>query len=88
MMDNFDKEEIKKLKKDKNYEEIYQKYGQKVYIKNVSSRYKKEDLKKLSKEGRYMDIYNKYGRDTYNKYLVQAQAREIRETKGLLSSIL
>ena len=88
MMDNFDKEEIKKLKKDKNYEEIYQKYGQKVYIKNVSSRYKKEDLKKLSKEGRYMDIYNKYGRDTYNKYLVQAQAREIREAKGLLSSVL
>ena len=88
MMDNFDKEEIKKLKKDKNYEEIYQKYGQKVYIKNVSSRYKKEDLKKLSKEGRYMDIYNKYGRDTYNKYLVQAQAREIREEKGLLSSVL
>ena len=35
-----------------------------------------------------MDIYNKYGRDTYNKYLVQAQAREIREAKGLLSSVL
>ena len=88
MMDNFDKEEIKKLKKDKNYEEIYQKYGQKLYIKNASTRYKREDLKKLSKEGRYMDIYNKYGRDTYNKYLVQAQAREIREEKGLLSSVL
>lgn len=88
MMNDFDKEEIKKLKKDKNYEEIYQKYGQKVYIKNASSRYKREDLKKLSKEGRYMDIYNKYGRDTYNKYLVQAQAREIREAKGLLSSVL
>lgn len=87
-MNDFDKEEIKKLKKDKNYEEIYQKYGQKVYIKNASSRYKREDLKKLSKEGRYMDIYNKYGRDTYNKYLVQAQAREIREAKGLLSSVL
>ena len=76
------------IKKEVFYEEIYQKYGQKVYIKNVSSRYKREDLKKLSKEGRYMDIYNKYGRDTYNKYLVQAQAREIREEKGLLSSVL
>ena len=87
-MDKISREEIKKLKKEKNYEEIFQKYGQKEYINNTPSSYIKKDLKKMSKEGRYMDIYYKYGRKIYNKYLVQAKAREIREAKGLLSSIL
>lgn len=36
------KEEIKRLKKEKNYEEIYRKFGSKEYVKNTPSSYRKK----------------------------------------------
>jgi hypothetical protein len=53
--------DIKKLKEQQNYDEIYKKYGRNVYIKYVPKKYRKVELKKLKKEKRYFDIYNKYG---------------------------
>lgn len=82
------KEEIKRLKKEKNYEEIYRKFGSKEYVKNTPSFYRKKDLNKLVKEGKFEDIYSKYGKKVYNNLLSRAKYQEIKENKGRKSAIL
>ncbi len=82
------KEEIKRLKKEKNYEEIYRKFGSKEYVKNTPSSYRKKDLNKLVKEGKFEDIYGKYGKKVYNNLLSRAKYQEIKENKGRKSAIL
>ena len=82
------KEEIKRLKKEKNYEEIYRKLGSKEYVKNTPSSYRKKDLNKLVKEGKFEDIYSKYGKKVYNNLLSRAKYQEIKENKGRKSAIL
>ena len=82
------KEEIKRLKKEKNYEEIYRKFGSKEYVKNTPSSYRKKDLNKLVKEGKFEDIYSKYGKKVYNNLLSRAKYQEIKENKGRKSAIL
>ena len=51
------KEEIKRLKKEKNYEEIYRTFGSKEYVKNTPSSYRKKDLNKLVKEGNLIEEF-------------------------------
>lgn len=82
------KEEIKRLKKEKNYEEIYRRFGSKEYVKNTPSSYRKKELKKLVKEGKFEDIYSKYGKKVYNNLLSRAKYQEIKENKGRKSAIL
>lgn len=82
------KEEIKRLKKEKNYEEIYRKFGSKEYVKHTPSSYRKKDLNKLVKEGKFEDIYSKYGKKVYNNLLSRAKYQEIKENKGRKSAIL
>lgn len=82
------KEKIKILKKEKNYEEIYRKFGSKEYVKNTPSSYRKKDLNKLVKEGKFEDIYSKYGKKVYNNLLSRAKYQEIKENKGRKSAIL
>lgn len=82
------KEKIKILKKEKNYEEIYRKFGSKEYVKNTPSSYRKKDLNKLVKEGKFEDIYGKYGKKVYNNLLSRAKYQEIKENKGRKSAIL
>lgn len=82
------KEEIKRLKKEKNYEEIYRTFGSKEYVKNTPSSYRKKDLNKLVKEGKFEDIYGKYGKKVYNNLLSRAKYQEIKESKGKKSAIL
>ena len=55
------KKEVKKLAKQKKYEEIYQEYGPTYFRKTVPNRYKYADIEKLESEGKYIDIYEKYG---------------------------
>lgn len=57
------KKEVKKLAKEKKYNEIYEQYGTKWFRKYVSHQYKKEDIKKLEKEGKFFDIYHRYGEE-------------------------
>ncbi len=82
------KEDIKRLKKEKRYDEIYMKYGYKEYKKNTPHSYRKKELKKLVREGKFEDIFNKYGRNTYENLLAKAKYDEIKEAKGELSAIL
>ena len=87
-MNKEDKIRIKKLKKEKKYNEIYIEYGQKEYLKNIPSKVKRKELKFLKKEGRYQDIYNKYGNEEYCKILNRAMFKEIRETRGISKALL
>lgn len=81
------KEEIKILKKEKKYEEIYQKFGCKDYVKNVPYSYRKKDLSELVKQGRFEDVYNKYGKKEYSNILNKAKYEEIKGNKGKISAI-
>lgn len=87
-MDKETKEQIKRLKKDKQYDEIYYKFGSKEYVKNTPKKIQKKETKKLFKEGKYIDIYNKYGDEQYNKILVKAMYREIKDNTNMLKAVL
>ena len=82
------KEEIKKLKKEKKFDEIFNKYGKEVFLKNVSKKYKKKDMKKLAEEDRIEDIYLRYGNKEYDKYLYDAEYRERIEANGRFKALL
>lgn len=87
-MDKETKEQIKKLKKDKKYDEIYLKYGSDIYVKNTPNKIKKKEIKKLFSEGKYIDIYNKYGEKQYNKILLKAMYREIKDNTNVIKATL
>lgn len=82
------KEEIKKLKEEKRYEEIYQKFGMREYKKNTPFLYRKKDISRLTKEGKYEDIFNKYGKKEYDSKLSQAKYNDIKMEKGIANAIL
>lgn len=83
------KEDIKALKKAKKYDEIYEKYGSEIFIKNTPQRYRSKNAKQLFKEGRYTDIYEKHGEKQYDKFLYKMMAREVyNETGSRPKSIL
>lgn len=82
------KEQIKKLKKENKYGDIYLKYGSKEYVKNTPRKIKKHEIKKLFSEGKYIDIYNKYGEEQYNKILVKAMYKEIKDNTNILKAVL
>lgn len=65
--------EVKKLAKQKKYEEIYQVYGPKYFRREVSEKYKYADIEKLEKQGRYIDIYEKYGEIDWTTYLIDLE---------------
>lgn len=84
-MDKSTKKKIKELKKEKNYNEIFVRFGSKAFRKYAPRSYRKEDLDKLIEEGKYEDIYNKYSKykkDTYKELLKKAMFNEIKEAKG------
>lgn len=53
---------IKKLLKEKKYEQIYEYYGRNIYNFIVPVDYQKQDIFRLMNEQKYGEIYNKYGR--------------------------
>lgn len=76
------KQILKKLKKEKNYEEIFIQFGQEKFVKSVNRKYRKQDISKLKKEGKFEDIYLRYGEITYNSLLHEFKQREIEEVYG------
>lgn len=66
-MNKKDKEIIKQLKNEGKFEEIYNKYGRKEYIKNASYEYKKQDILKLKQETNFEELKCKYGKKEYKK---------------------
>ena len=87
-MDKIVKKEVKRLLKEKNYNEIFEKFGSKVYKDNVPFFYQYKEKRKLVKEGKYFDIASKYGLKTYKKYLDKVRYNEIKGEKGLASALL
>ena len=87
-MDKQTKETIEKLKKEKQYDKIYEQFGNEAYRKNIPKRLRKQELKKLKQERKYFDIYNKYGTAEYEKVLIKAMYEERKENKGILNASL
>lgn len=81
-MNKEQKQILKKLKKEKNYEEIFKQFGQKEFIKSVDDEYRKNDIDKQKKEGKFEDIYLRYGESCYNSLLYEFKQREIEEEYG------
>lgn len=53
--------QVKRLARQKKFEQIYQEFGPAYFRKYVSNRYANKDIKKLLKEEKYDEIYRKYG---------------------------
>lgn len=81
-MNKEQKQELNRLKKEKNYEEIFTRFGQKEFEKSVDEKYKNSDIAKLKKEGKYEDIYLRYGESEYKDLLHEAKQREIELAYG------
>ncbi len=87
-MDKKTKKDVKRLIKERNFDEIFEKYGGTCYRNYVPTWYSYEEIKKLKKEKRYEDIYIKYGYNEYRKILEKAKYDEIKEYKGILKASL
>ena len=83
-MEKVIREQIKKLKKEKEYDKIYEIYGREEYLKNTPYLIKMKEINGLKKEGKYFDILNKYGEKAYNQTLKRAMYEEIKENRGIL----
>lgn len=68
-LDKETKQEIKRLKKEKQFEEIYSRYGSEVYVKSSPRFYMRKLILELIKEGKYEEIKQKFGKGKYNAYL-------------------
>lgn len=66
----------------KQFDEIYEMYGQEAYHKFVASKYRKKDIKQLMKEQRFLSIYNKHGEREYNSHLSEMRAQDIKYESG------
>lgn len=73
---------INELKKQKNYEQIFEEFGQKTYVRNIPSTYIRKELKKLKKEGKFELIYRKYGEKEYNKYISYMLKKDVLNETG------
>ena len=69
MLDKATRQEIKRLKKQKQYEEIYERFGSKVYVKSSPRMYMRKRIKELIKQGDYQKIKEKFGKSKYRAYL-------------------
>lgn len=78
MKNNHIKKQVKKLAKQKKYEDIYVIYGRKWFLKYTPKKYQKADRLKLKIEGKFLDIYNKYGSIDYE----DIQEKEIKNETG------
>lgn len=81
--------DIMNLRKSKEYDKIFEVYGQTIFKLAVPRKYQKAEVKELFEKGRWEDIYRKYGENTYNKYIYKMQEQEIyNETGSKPKSIL
>lgn len=74
------KKQVKKLARQRRYQDIYIIYGQKWFKKYTPKKYQKQDKEKLIDEGRFLEIYNKYGEINEN---IQAMDMEYEMQKEL-----
>ena len=74
--------DIMTLRKNKEYDKIFEVYGQRIYNVAVPSRVKRKEIKQLIKEGRFEDIYRKYGDKTYNEHINEMMQIDIYNETG------
>ncbi len=70
------------LRKAKEYDKIFETYGQRIYCLAVPRKYKKQDIKNLLQQGRFEDIYRRYGESTYNDYIYKMQEIDVYNETG------
>lgn len=75
--------DIIQLMKEKKYDEIYQKYGRKTYLRVVSNKHQIRDIDKLMEEGRFFELYEKYGEKIYRDYLREMKKVDVENELGI-----
>ena len=82
-LDKETKQEIKRLKKEKKFEEIYDRFGSKIYVKSSPRFYMRRLILELIKEEKYENIRQKFGKRKYNAYLPLIRKNQVlKETKN------
>ncbi len=82
------RKELRQLKKRKEFDRIYERFGGIVYRNTVPTWYAYEEKKNLLKQGKYEEIYDKYGNSAYQKVVEKAKYDEIKENQGLGKAML
>lgn len=82
MIDKVSKQEIKKLKKQKQYEEIYSRFGSEIYVKVTPEKYLKKQIKQLIKKGEYEIVKEKFGKKRYRKFFALICRDKVYKTTG------
>lgn len=75
--------DIIQLKREKKYDEIYQKYGRETYLRVVSNEHQIRDIDKLMDEGRFFELYEKYGEKIYRNYLREMKKVDVENELGI-----
>ena len=74
--------DILKLRKAKEYDKIFEVYGQSIYKISVPVGYQKKDIKNLIKSGRFEDVYRKYGTGVYNEKIGEMLQKDVYNETG------
>lgn len=74
--------QIRKYKKEKNYEQIYREFGSKAYNTHIPYLYKIKEIRKLKKAHNYDLIMKKYGEKEYQKYISYVLKQDVLAQTG------
>lgn len=81
--------DVMSLRKAKEYDKIFEQYGQRIYNLAVPSSHRKAEIKTLLEQGRFEDIYFKHGKNAYDDNIYKMQAMDVyNETGSKPKSIL
>lgn len=82
-MNKEQKKQIKKLKRQKKYDDIYYLYGPEEYRRNTPFIVQRRENKRLKMEGRYIDLYNKLGGGIlYKLELIEMKGKDAQNETG------
>lgn len=74
--------EVLKLRKNGEFDKIFELYGYQVFNVAVTTKFKNKDIETLFDQGRFEDIYRRYGAKEYEKFIHEMQAVDIYNETG------
>lgn len=74
---------IKYLKKQKQYDQIYKLYGSEKYLRCTPINVLKKERKRLLNEGKFNEYYEKFGEEDYNSHEKYIRRKDIERELGI-----
>lgn len=74
--------EVLKLRKNGEFDKIFELYGYQVFNAAVTTKFKNKDIETLFDQGRFEDIYRRYGAKEYEKFISEMQPLDVYNETG------